>query len=74
MDVQARGRGRRAPHTWANRPEVIARRALIVGHHEAGKSINEISRLMGISKPTVRLWIRRCVKEGRLDRDPPALG
>ena len=46
------------------------RRSMIVGYHEAGKSINEMSRLMGVSKPTVRLWIKRHEEEGHVETKP----
>ncbi|KAK4316785.1 hypothetical protein Pmani_012088 [Petrolisthes manimaculis] len=65
-----RRHGQRPPNNRANRPEVITRRALIVGNYDAGKSINEISRLMGISKTTVRLWIRRYEGEGHVMTRP----
>ncbi|KAK3875590.1 hypothetical protein Pcinc_019549 [Petrolisthes cinctipes] len=52
-----------------NRPEIIMRRSMIIGYHEAGKSINEISHLMGLSKPTVRMWIRR-FEEGHVETRP----
>lgn len=60
----------RPSRTWANRTEVITKRRLIVGHHKAGKSIREISRLMGITKATVRLWIRRYKEEGHVTTRP----
>ncbi|KAG7159001.1 putative Helix-turn-helix domain-containing protein 5 [Homarus americanus] len=47
----------RPPRTRANRPEVITSRGRIIGYHEAGKGIREISRLLGISRDTVRLWL-----------------
>ncbi|KAK4315797.1 hypothetical protein Pmani_012991 [Petrolisthes manimaculis] len=70
MDIQGRRHGQRPPNNRANRPEVITRRALIMGNYDAGKSINEISRLMGISKTTVRLWIRRYEGEGQVMTRP----
>lgn len=63
---QRPGRSVRPPRTRANRPEVITRRSKIVGYHEAGKSIREISRLLGISRDTVRLWVRRYEAEGHV--------
>lgn len=41
-----------------------------MGNYNGGKSINEISRLMGISKATVRLWIRRYEGEGHVMTRP----
>ncbi|KAG7169277.1 putative Transposable element Tc1 transposase-like 55 [Homarus americanus] len=70
MDILAGGSGLRPPNTRANRPEVIANRALIVGHYQGGTSISEISRLMGISKSTVRRWIRRFEGEGHVETRP----
>lgn len=70
MAVQGRGRGLRPPNTQADRPEVICRRSLIVGRYHAGMSVNEISRVMGISKNTVRLWIRRYEEEGHVTTRP----
>ncbi|KAK3881418.1 hypothetical protein Pcinc_014138 [Petrolisthes cinctipes] len=65
MEVRPRGRARPA-RTRADRPEVIMRRTLIVGYHAAGKGIREISQLMGISRATVRLWLRRYEAEGHV--------
>ncbi|KAK3895735.1 hypothetical protein Pcinc_000658 [Petrolisthes cinctipes] len=65
MEVRPRGRARPA-RTQADRPEVIMRRTLIVGYHAAGKGIREISQLMGISRATVRLWLRRYEAEGHV--------
>lgn len=65
MDARPQGRVR-GPRTHANRPEVITRRALIVGYHNAGKGIREISRLMGISTATVQLWVNRFEAEGHV--------
>ncbi|KAG7174756.1 putative Homeodomain-like domain-containing protein 16 [Homarus americanus] len=73
MDILAGGRGLRPPNTRANRLEVIANRALIVGHCQGGTSISEISRLMGISKSTVRQWIRRFEGEDTSRSGPPSV-
>ncbi|KAG7173976.1 putative helix-turn-helix HTH_28 domain containing protein 6 [Homarus americanus] len=56
----------RPPRTRANRPEVITSRGRIIGYHEAGKGLREISRLLGISRDTVRLWVRRYEEEGHV--------
>ncbi|KAG7155340.1 putative helix-turn-helix HTH_28 domain containing protein 9 [Homarus americanus] len=56
----------RPPRTRANRPEVITSRGRIIGYHEAGKEIRETSRLLGISRDTVRLWVRRYEEEGHV--------
>lgn len=56
MDVRPQQRIR-GPSTHANHPEVITRRALIVGYHNAGRGIREISRVMGISTTTMQLWV-----------------
>lgn len=61
----------RPPRTRANRPEVITSRGRIIGYHEAGKGIREISRLLGISRDTVRLWVRRYEEEGHVVTRPP---
>lgn len=71
MNGQPRGR---TPRTRANRPEVITRRTLIVGHHQAGKGIREISRLLGISTNTVTLWVRRFEEEGHVLTRPRSGG
>ncbi|KAK3893419.1 hypothetical protein Pcinc_002765 [Petrolisthes cinctipes] len=42
------------------------RRAQIVGMHVAGRNVSEIARDMGISKPTVRLWLRRHQESGSM--------
>ncbi|KAG7172588.1 Nuclear receptor coactivator 5-like 1 [Homarus americanus] len=62
MEVQPQGH-MRPPRTRANRPEVITRRTRIVEYHEARKRIREVSRLLGISRDTVRLWVRRHQEE-----------
>ncbi|KAG7165028.1 putative helix-turn-helix domain containing protein 3 [Homarus americanus] len=54
----------RPPRTRANRPEVITSRGRIIGYHKSLKGIREISRLLGISRDTVRLWVRRYKEEG----------
>lgn len=64
MDIQPRRRTR-PPRTRANRPKIIFHRTRIVAYHEAGKGMREISRLLGISRDTVRLWVRRCQEEGQ---------
>ncbi|KAG7169076.1 putative helix-turn-helix HTH_28 domain containing protein 4 [Homarus americanus] len=56
----------RPPRKRANRPEVITSRGRIIGYHEARKGIREISRLLGISRDTVRLWVRRYEEEGHV--------
>ncbi|KAG7169798.1 putative helix-turn-helix HTH_28 domain containing protein 3 [Homarus americanus] len=63
MEVQPQ-RHVRPPRTRANRPEVITSRGRIIEYHEAGEGIREISRLLGISRDTVRLWVRRHEEEG----------
>ncbi|KAG7175276.1 putative helix-turn-helix HTH_28 domain containing protein 1 [Homarus americanus] len=65
MEVQPQ-RHVRPPQTRANRPEVITSRGRIIGYHEAGKGIREISRLLSISRDTVRLWVRRYEEEGHV--------
>ncbi|KAK4328534.1 hypothetical protein Pmani_001011 [Petrolisthes manimaculis] len=62
-------RRRRAIRPRDNRPEIIMRQSMIIEYHEAGKSINEISLLMGLSKPTVWMWIRR-FEEGHVETRP----
>lgn len=59
-------RERRVIHRRDNRPEIIMRRSMSIGYHAAGKSI---SRLMDLSKPTVRMWIRR-FEEGHVETRP----
>ena len=49
------------------------RRAQIVGMHAAGLNVSEIMRDMGISKPTVRLWLHRHQESGSM-RDHPRTG
>ncbi|KAK3868812.1 hypothetical protein Pcinc_025850 [Petrolisthes cinctipes] len=66
MEARPLRAGLRPPNTQANRPEVITRRSLIVGHYQAGTSINEICRLIWISRGTVRRWIRRFEGEGHV--------
>ncbi|KAG7172536.1 putative helix-turn-helix HTH_28 domain containing protein 7, partial [Homarus americanus] len=56
----------RPPRTRANLPDVITSRCKIIGYHEAGKGIREISHLLGISRDTVRLWVRRYEEEGHV--------
>ncbi|KAG7162330.1 putative winged helix-turn-helix domain containing protein 14 [Homarus americanus] len=70
MDILAGGRRLRPPNTRANRLEVIANRSLIVGYYQGATSISEISRLMGISKSTVRRWIKRFEGEGHVETRP----
>ncbi|KAG7159577.1 putative Helix-turn-helix domain-containing protein 2 [Homarus americanus] len=65
MEVQPQ-RHVRPPRTRANRPEVITSCGRIIGYHEAGKGLQEISRLLGISRDTVRLWVRRHEEEGHV--------
>ncbi|KAK3887706.1 hypothetical protein Pcinc_008191 [Petrolisthes cinctipes] len=65
MDIQPRRRVK-PPRTRANRPEVISHRTRIVAYHEAGKGMREISLLLGISRDTVRLWVRRYREEGHV--------
>lgn len=72
MDV--RPRQVRPPRTRANRPEVIMRRARIIGYYEAGKGLREISHLLGISRGTVRLWVRRYEEEGHVLTRPRSGG
>lgn len=63
--MEGRGRAQiRPPNTHANRPEVICRRAMIVGRYSAGQTISEISRSLGISRKTVKRWLRRYEEEG----------
>lgn len=65
------GRGRRpAPRTRANRPDVIQRRAEIVGRFKGGQPLKQISREMGIDIKTVRLWVRREEAEGHVNTRP----
>lgn len=73
MDVQPQRRAR-PPRTRANRPELITRRAKIIGYYEAGKGLREISRLLGISRDTVRLWVRRYEEEGHVLTRPRSGG
>ncbi|KAG7170144.1 hypothetical protein Hamer_G012387 [Homarus americanus] len=71
MVVEAQPQGhKRLPRTRANRPEVITRRTRIVIYHEAEKGIWEINRLLGISRDTVRLWVKRHQEEDRSHQAP----
>ncbi|KAG7165875.1 putative helix-turn-helix domain containing protein 2 [Homarus americanus] len=56
----------RPPRTRAHLPKVITSRGRIIGYHEAGKGIREISRLLVISRDTIRLWVRRYEEEGHV--------
>ncbi|KAG7161892.1 putative helix-turn-helix domain containing protein 1 [Homarus americanus] len=65
MEVQPH-RHVRPPRTRATRPEVITSRGRNIGYHEEGKGLREISCLLGISRDTVRLWVRRYEEEGHV--------
>ncbi|KAK3890525.1 hypothetical protein Pcinc_005499 [Petrolisthes cinctipes] len=71
-DMGGRGRARQLhnPRTWANRPEVIARRGMMVGLREAGHSVSEVARQMGISRATAQLWLHRFEREGHVKTRP----
>ena len=71
-DMGGRGRGRQLynPRTWANRPEVITRRSMMVGLREAGHSISEVARQMGVSRATAQLWLHRFEREGHVKTRP----
>ncbi|KAK3896191.1 hypothetical protein Pcinc_000113 [Petrolisthes cinctipes] len=50
------------------------RRARIIGYYEAGEGIREISDLLGISRGTVRLWVRIYEEEGHVLTRPRSGG
>lgn len=60
----------RQPRIRDNRPAVISRRMMIVGHYMAGQGIHEISRSMGINRKTVQKWVRRYKEEGHVKTRP----
>ncbi|KAK3893716.1 hypothetical protein Pcinc_002477 [Petrolisthes cinctipes] len=63
--MDGRGRGaRRVPR--ANKPEVIQERGQIIGRYKAGQSLSQISREMGLSRNTVKLWVQRYEASGHV--------
>ncbi|KAK3887591.1 hypothetical protein Pcinc_008295 [Petrolisthes cinctipes] len=65
IGMDGRGRGaRRVPR--ANKPEVIHERGQIIGRYKAGQSLSQISREMGLSRNTVKLWVQRYEAEGHV--------
>lgn len=61
-----RRRDGRRPEQRANKPRVILERGVIIGRYLAGQSLSEISRDMGMSRNTVKLWVRRYEEEGNV--------
>lgn len=53
--------------------QTVSLRGQYVGMREAGLSISEIARQMGVSRPTVRLWLERYDTSGSL-KDLPRSG
>ena len=52
--------------------QAISLRAQFVGMRNAGLSISEIARQMGVSRPTVRTWLHRFEESGDLSDMPRA--
>ena len=50
----------------ASEANKISLRGQIVGLHRVGYSEREISRQLGVSRPTVHLWVTRYEEEGNL--------
>lgn len=66
----AERRGRRRPEPRDNNPDIIMTRGMVVGRYHAGQSYSEISRGMGLSRNTVKAWIRRYEEEGHVKTRP----
>ncbi|KAG7164391.1 putative winged helix-turn-helix domain containing protein 10 [Homarus americanus] len=73
MEIQPQGH-MRLPQMRTNWPELITHRTRIVAIHKAGKGIREISHLLGISRDTVRLWVRRHQEDGHMLTRPQTGG
>lgn len=43
---------------------------MVIGRYHAGQSYSEISREMGISRNTVKAWVRRYEEEGHVKTRP----
>ncbi|KAK4323035.1 hypothetical protein Pmani_006219 [Petrolisthes manimaculis] len=52
------------PSGRANRPEVIAQRAILVGMRDAGMTPSEIAMQKGLDVRTVRKWLQRSDEDG----------
>ncbi|KAK3879568.1 hypothetical protein Pcinc_015855 [Petrolisthes cinctipes] len=61
---------RRRPEPRDNNPDIIMERGMVIGRYHAGKSYSQISREMGLSRNTVKAWVRRYEEEGHVRTRP----
>lgn len=66
--AERRDRRRREPRD--NNPDIIMTRGMVIGRYKAGQPYREISRDMGLSKNTVKAWVRRYEEEGHVRTRP----
>lgn len=55
---------RRRRQAQANDAADLLQRGIIIGRYQANQSISQITREMGISRNTVKKWIKRHEEEG----------
>ncbi|KAK3875785.1 hypothetical protein Pcinc_015859 [Petrolisthes cinctipes] len=61
---------RRRPEPRDNNPDIIMERGMVIGRYHAGQSYSQISREMGLSRNTVKAWVRRYEEEGHVRTRP----